>query len=776
MAGAALVWACTGPWSETSALEVGDAALQRPLESVWSDDVTKLLGPTPAALPIADPEQVLGEVVALLDRELGRAGHPRRAELVRSAAMHLSVLRDGEKGIAYKDKAGSWRFHFSSSNFWQPPLDATEVLHPIRFVHPDGLPALLRELPEEFRFYIRSLSLERADAIALCEALLHLPAAQRRNLSALAAYRKARLKMALSGDFDEDDAEERLQELRTDLEQVKQLVAEGFPAIAHLDLAAEGWLAHTYLYGTSEESTYDPEDPGVDAARALRIYVQLYRRGDATALDSIEQVLRAVLASGEVGPLVQDPLHRRLATAYLCSARQVAQNGLGGSAAELNADITAWLNALRAAKVDFREDAVRLAALQYRLGQWEACAVTLRSAPADDATAQLLTARLRIRAGDLVGASQVLRPLAARKVKGRPLSPLPEGVLPGPPYYSFHGIDYSFENIDLGLPDYDSKAFLASPYDTYTYFFDEPAGAVSRARVELAILELHYGHYASAMNLFYREGLWEDGDYVAECVLTTDELKTIVDRAWSNPRGAPKDTEVNRYGKTVTEHVRALLGRRLFRDGRWPAAVPYLQAEDKKALREFIALMQVAQDPKRTNRDRADAYWKAALNVHAKGEEYLFCELGLEWTAAGDRHWYDPRGLPIQRIRPIVDEPENLLAAPSEDEVRRVDAWAAQHLIPAGRAYRDASYEAFRLCLEAVKLLPDDDLAGAQILEFAGQILKYRDPPAAQPAYRELATRFRGTPLGAAARKQHWFSRFAGEPDPDWVRKLSKLR
>ena len=40
----------------------------------------------------------------------------------------------------------------------------------------------------------------------------------------------------------------------------------------------------------------------------------------------------------------------------------MAQNGLGGSASELNADITAWLNALRAAKVDFREDAVRLAA------------------------------------------------------------------------------------------------------------------------------------------------------------------------------------------------------------------------------------------------------------------------------------------------------------------------------------------------------------------------------------------------------------------------------
>ena len=776
MAGAALVWACTGPWIENSALEVGDAALKRPLESVWSDDVVALLGAPPKPLPIAQTEQVLGTVVALLDRELGRAGHPRRAELVRSAALHLSLLKDGEEGLVYRDKRGAWCFLSGQTDLRQVPLGATDVLRPIKVVQPESLPRLLRELPEEFRFYIRSLTLERADAVALCDALLHLPPTERRNLSALAAYRKARLKMALSGDLDEDGGAEHLQEVRRDLQQVKQLIAEGAPAIAHLDLATDGWLAQTYLYGTSDESAYDPEDPEVDAARALRMYVQLYRQGDPTARVSIEHVLRAVLTSGEMGPLVQDPLYRRLATAYLCSARQVAPNGAGGTATELNADITAWLNALRTAKVDFGEDAVRLAALQYRLGQWDACAVTLRSAPAGDATAQLLTARLRVRTGDLVGASQVLRPLAARQIKARAPGSAPEDEFRGPPYFSFHGMDYSHETDDPGVPDYASRAFLYSEYDTYTYDFAQPDGAISRARVEWAVLELHYGHYVQAMNLFYNEGLWEDGDYLAECVLTTDELKAAVDRSWRNKRGGAKSGSVHEYGMSAPEHVRALLGRRLFRDGRWPEAVPYLPEEHQKALREFIVLMQVAQDPKQPAKARADAYWKAALNVRAHGEDYLFCELGLEWTSADDLHWYDTRGLPVQRIRPILDEPENLLAAPSDDEARRVEAWAAKHLVPGGRIYRDASYEAHRLCLEAVKLLPDDDLAGAHILEYAGNLLKYRDPPAAQPAYRELATRFRGTPLGAAARKQHWFAKFAGEPDPDWVLKLSKLK
>jgi hypothetical protein len=39
-----------------------------------------------------------------------------------------------------------------------------------------------------------------------------------------------------------------------------------------------------------------------------------------------------------------------------------------------------------------------------------------------------------------------------------------------------------------------------------------------------------------------------------------------------------------------------------------------------------------------------------------------------------------------------------------------------------------------------------------------------------------LATRLRGMPLGAEARRKHWFSRFAAEPDSDWVLKLSKLK
>ncbi len=787
LTGAALVWACTGPWYETSVLEVGDAAFRRPLESTWAEDFVAIAGKAPKPLAIAGTDRVLESVVGLLDRELAARGEPRRAELVRLTALHLSALTAEQGGLIFRDKQGAWRFRSDLPADIDPqqvthgvPLSATDILRPARLVKAEALPKLLRELPDEFRFYIRSLTLERADALALCEALLHLPPAKRRHLSALAAYRLARLRMLMDADVDEDGAEAHLKDVRRDLVRVQQLIAEGTPAIAHLDLAAEGWLAHTYLYGKSTDSDYDPADRSADPAKALLTYVRLWQAGDATAEVSIEEGLRVVLESGQLQPLTGDPVLRRLTTAYLCSARWLGTE-LGRDRAEaMDARARAWLAALQAAKVDFSEDAVRLAALQYRLGAWDACAATLRSAPVDDATARFLRTRLRLRAGDLVGAEQTLRPLAAEPEKVRPPGPAGENEYHGPPFFAFHAVelDGPASAADPTEPDGPDlgHGFLTQQHDAYTWDFTQQVGAISRARAELALLELHHGRYVTAMNLFYREGLQRDGDYVAECVLTTAELQAAVDAAWSSPVDFGKGGSVHDYGLGTGAHVRALLGRRLFREGRWEQAVPYLGEEYQKSLRQFISLMRVAQDPNLPAKARADAYWKAALNVRTYGEEYLFCSFGLEWTAAADRHWFDPGGLPRARVRPILDEPESLLAPPGDDEVRRVDAWIAQHLERPVRAHRDARYEFYRLALEAAAQLPDDDLAGAQILQSAGNALKYREPGAARAAYRELATRFRGTPLGAAAHRARWFSAYAVPADPEWVAKLSRLK
>jgi hypothetical protein len=587
--------------------------------------------------------------------------------------------------------------------------------------------------------------------------------------------------MLMDADEDEDGSAARLQDVRRDLLDVKQLVAQGQPDVAHLALAAEGWLAYTYLYGNLSEPEYDAENPAADPAKALKMYVALRRAGDATAQNSIENGLRTVLVSGNLKPLTGDPLLRRLTTAYLCSSRWLGSDGLfpDESALTLNGLIRDWVDALRAAKVDMADDAVRLAALQYRVGQWDACAETLKLAPAADATAQLLVSRLRLRSGDLAGAEQVLRPLAARPIVVPKPDPSGENESHGPPFYSFNPIDFGNAEDPLAFlhdSDYASKAYLWSAGDTYVIDFGRDLGAISRARVELAILALHQGRYVEAMNLFYGEDRIRDGNYVAECILSTDELKAAVDASWSVKSASAKGGSVHDYGMTSPESIRALLGRRLFRDGRWEEAAPYLADEYRKPLREFIGFMRVAQDPKQSRRARADAYWRAALNVSTYGEEYLFCTYGLDWTSSADRHWYDSRPVPRMRLEPILDEPESLIAPPSADEVHRVGAWSDRHLDHPIRAYRDASYEAYRLALEAAKLLPDNDLAGEQILQWAGNLLKYREPKAAVSAYRQLATRFSKTGLGAYAEDKHWFSKTPIQPDPDCVLKHSQLK
>jgi hypothetical protein len=107
------------------------------------------------------------------------------------------------------------------------------------------------------------------------------------------------------------------------------------------------------------------------------------------------------------------------------------------------------------------------------------------------------------------------------------------------------------------------------------------------------------------------------------------------------------------------------------------------------------------------------------------------------------------------------------IAPAGKDETRRLLSWQSQHIDRADLSERDARYASFRHALEAVRLLPDNDPAGAEILQYAGNLLKYREPKAAVPAYRLLVTRFPQTPYGRHAVAKKWFSAERPEPSAD---------
>lgn len=780
-AGLAAAWACSG-WSPEEGLVAGDTALSRPFETNFPADLIAYHGPRPATgeprslfARMHEPSrpQVVVSEGLLAELRSATAGWPaaRREQLLRPVALHLAARLAEAGGVYQLAIDGPWKLVVDGPEVVFPP----RALRTQRFAEKD-LPALeaayasaVKELPAEFRFYLRSLDYAGADGALLCDELLALPAAERPYLTAVAHFRRARLRMEALRSARSDDATVRrsLAEIRTDLEAVAAAVAAGHPDVGGVAFAAQGWRAHLRCAVLPLPRLRALGE--ADLGQALRIYLEQRRGGEASADDSIVHILRSAAGCEDFAECARDPELRRLMTAYLSGGGQLGQDSAPFDHAGLVGHARAWLAALRAAQVDFSADAVRLAALAYRVGDWEGCARILRDAPSADPLATLLRARLDLRAG---------RPAEATRTLGALLQP-------------------QARRFSLGVYFYDSddRSRGANPAALPAYRFepaDPSVGQLAKARSELATLLLAQGRYVEALDHFYRTGQTKDFAYVAECVLKIDELKAYVDRAWPEDKPTAKPA-TKRLKHRVDEEpeectplppaqaLRHLLARRLFRAGRAAEALPYYPAEIRPPFAHYLELMTRAADQALAKRARADAYWRAALVLRQLDDATQFCDFGQDWSAGFDYsddaadakplHWHDLGGLPRVRVQPIGEEPDSLLAAPGADEQARVQAWMAANLDRPDRAHRSARYAVARLALKAVELLPDDDLGGSQILQFAGSLLKYMEPSAAQPYYRLLATRFKGTPLGAHARAKHWFSPLACEPDPDWILK-----
>ena len=778
LAAIAVAWAC-GNWEPDEGLLAGDAALSRPFETSFLADLASYHGPSyrprgweeqsRAALlrRLAVSEGLLAEL-----RHATKAWTPAlRQRHLRPIALRLASRIRQEGGVYQSEPDGPWKIVLADSEVVFPPRASQTVRYSDKDAEARELAyaAALKQLPAEFRLYLRSLDYGLGDGLLLCDELLSLPPSERAHLTALAHYRRAHLRMDLLDRSGKDDDELRrsLGAIRSDFAAVGVQVRAGSPNPGDIALAAEGWLAHLRCKVLPLPRLRALGE--ADLGQAARIYLEQRRRGVPTADDSIFNLLRTAAEAGDYAECAQDPLLRRLMTAFLSGGARIDGSGATTPVEPVPISARAWLAALRGAKVAFAEDAVRLAALEYRVGEWEACARTLREAPADDTLAVLLRARLDLRAG---------RTSAAIATLDASLRPHARRFSLGAYFYEFDG-----------------ESPAADPAKLSAYRFDgaeSGEGQVAKARSELATLLLAQGRYAEALDHFYRTGQRRDYAYVAECVLFVDELKAYVDRAWPEdpPVGKPAAKRVKSRIDEEPEEctplppaqaIRHLLAQRLFRAGRVSEALPYYPAEVRPAVGQYLELMTKAEDKLLPKRARADAYWRAALVLRELGEETQFCAFGQNWTSGYDYfeesedrrplHWHDAGGLPRVRIQPIGAEADSLLAPPGADERARVNAWMEANLARPDRAHRSARYAVARHALKAAELLPDDDPAGAQILQFAGNLLKYMEPAAAQPYYRLLATRFKGTPLGAHARAKRWFAPLACEPDPDWISK-----
>jgi hypothetical protein len=444
---------------------------------------------------------------------------------------------------------------------------------------------------------------------------------------------------------------------------------------------------------------------------ALACYLAQHRTADRTAAPSIGRAVRAALRdpNADLPALAADDLARRLITAYLISHHPDHRRGRDRAG-----DYRRWLAALERAQLGDVAGAERLAWTAYTAGDLDAARRWLARADGNEPMTLWLKAKLLMRDGRLDAAA----PLLSRAAGAFPARQTWKTRWPG-----------------RGLGGWQRLV---------------PA---AEATGELGALKLARGQYTQSLDALLRSGAyWRDAAYIAERVLTVDELKAYVDRlkiestmldgAGDATKGNPGDPRP-RLGQ--------LLARRLTRLGRWREARAYFSPSMQTILDTYINAIRRGHDKTLCDARRADAFWQAAMTVRAHGLSLLGMELGYDIARSARPKWQYQR---TDRWRHEVSahRPADRRFGPTPDETQR----AARHADKPRRMFHHG-YEAADHAWSACRLMPDQDPVTAQRLAIAGTWLKYADPQYADRFYKALVTRCSQTPLGAEAADRGWF-------------------
>jgi hypothetical protein len=287
------------------------------------------------------------------------------------------------------------------------------------------------------------------------------------------------------------------------------------------------------------------------------------------------------------------------------------------------------------------------------------------------------------------------------------------------------------------------------PPDTLANNIFIPDGGISpREHLlgEIGVLRLARRDYVEALDCFLRGGFWADAAYVAERVLTLEELKGYVDREWS--MAADGNTSYHNTQGSVRPYLRHLLARRLVRN-MLPARA-YFPDELQPKYDQLMADLTRGETESLPREERAAGWFEAAKLLKSDGLNLIGMELEPDWHLTSG---YFERSLTIESR---TNYTASILVA-SADELARARRHNAD---PEERFhYR---YQAAFVALQAASLLPDNSDEKARILHMAGTWLMNRDPQTADIFYKHLVRRCRKTALGSAADVKRWFPKLDG--------------
>jgi len=419
----------------------------------------------------------------------------------------------------------------------------------------------------------------------------------------------------------------------------------------------------------------------------------------------------------------QDPLLQRLVTVHILAKATSAYFYYGESNNSAAKRTARWLAIIKEANLGQVEDAEYLGWAAYTNGDYKSAAHWLELSKGDTPAALWLRAKLQRRAGKLADAA---KSMANAWQNVRDTAAYTGWVAPPSPIEDEYGT----------YPERGSWAFEQS------------------ASGDLGGLRLARGDFVQALDILLKGKLWEDAAYIAERVLTANELKAYVDHQSSTSATSGEKDDVAK--------LRYLLGRRLVREDRYAEAGPYLRPPYDKVLAKYVKALKDGADNKLSKVERARALFNAAWLARYDGMELMGTEGAPDGFAESGN--FEIPDLAQQRRSGVYQQVRYeknferkttnapLILKPSKQELERL---AKNKISPDTRFHYRLIAGA--LAIKAGALLPDDSEELADVLNRAGLWVKDRDEKTGNRYFQIIEQRCRKTQIGRAAIEKHWF-------------------
>lgn len=530
------------------------------------------------------------------------------------------------------------------------------------------------------------------------------------------------------------------------LSETRKLRTAGFKDALHLGIEA------AYILGRST-SDY-AERTEVSAAEWKRMAMLRAILGLNDAVDKLryDRSKHTAWTEDLAREVVADPFLRSV---QMLNIIEMAQDQLGWQHGHhgkdaLSDDLTPWLTSLEQAGITNQQEAVLLAWMYYNAAKFDQARRWLALAPSDNVNALSLRGKLAAMRGQRREAEQHLTHLA---------SLLPDST------------DESRVRREAGQLD-GVGSLTPRNYDQIRrHHFLADCGVAQVARND----------FAGALHTFLRTDYWNDAAYIAERLLSVEELLSLSRAGKLPPLQKPQTPPTPAASEEIypslhwnlppgMSHFTYLVSRRLVREGHYKDAARLLPDDLARAAERYAEAMRQGKNPRLPKQERAEALWTAAQIERRLGMELFGYETFPDHSHCGGEYelenfarlraqktwspwWQEPTDDLAMKLRPVLPA--------TADEL-----WRTRHYAPKVEKRFHYRYTAAALAWKAAALMPDDHEQTARVLGIAGGWLKARDPKAADRFYQALVRRNPTVPMAQEAVKKRWFPTIPWNFDP----------